>query len=63
MWSPKLLNRLPAGKFRLSLIDKQMAVSAAKAISIPDNATVIEINSGWSLNKIFRLRISYARST
>ncbi|CAG8757668.1 17154_t:CDS:2 [Gigaspora margarita] len=45
MWSPKLLNRLPAGKFRLSLIDKQMAVSAAKAISIPDNATVIEINS------------------
>ncbi|CAG8661888.1 9466_t:CDS:2 [Gigaspora rosea] len=45
MWSPKLLNRLPAGKFRLSLIDKQMAVSAAKAINIPDNATVIEINS------------------
>ncbi|CAG8699817.1 28277_t:CDS:2, partial [Racocetra persica] len=46
MWSPKLLNRLPAGKYRLSLIDKQMAVSAAKAINIPNNATVIEINSG-----------------
>ncbi|CAG8754399.1 17954_t:CDS:2 [Cetraspora pellucida] len=46
MWSPKLLNRLPVGKCRLSLIDKQMAVSAAKAINIPNNATVIEINSG-----------------
>ncbi|CAG8559809.1 3312_t:CDS:2 [Dentiscutata erythropus] len=54
MWSPKLLNRLPAGKFRLSLIDKPMAVSAVKAINIPDNATVIEINSGFLTHALLK---------